>query len=176
MDGLIEALFPAGHRIRRWIALAKKHVQFQGLPARIGWLGHTERSRLALAVNAAVADGRISGPIAFTRDHLDAGSVASPFRETEKMKDGSDPIADWPILNALLACSTGADLVAVHANVGRMMSAGQTAIADGTPEAAERLQAVLDGDTGLGIARHADAGYETAIEACKRHGVGLGLK
>lgn len=175
VDGLIEGLFPEGHRIRRWIALARKHVQFQGLPARIGWLGHTERSRLALAVNAAVGDGRISGPIAFTRDHLDAGSVASPFRESEKMKDGSDPIADWPILNALLACSTGADLVAVHANVGRMMSAGQTAIADGTPFAAERLLAVLDGDTGLGIARHADAGYESAIAACDRHGVGLGL-
>jgi urocanate hydratase len=173
VDALIAETFPAGHRIRRWIELARKHVQFQGLPARIGWLGHTERSKLALAVNAAVAEGRISAPIAFTRDHLDAGSVASPFRESEKMKDGSDPIADWPILNALLACSTGADLVAVHANVGRMMSAGQTAIADGTPEAADRLQAVLDGDTGLGIARHADAGYETAIEACERHGVGL---
>ena len=176
VDALIEEMFPAEHRIRRWITLAREHVKFQGLPARIGWLGHTERSRLAMAVNAAVADGRISGPIAFTRDHLDAGSVASPFRETEKMKDGSDPIADWPILNALLACSTGADLVAVHANVGRMMSAGQTAIADGTKEAAERLEAVLDGDTGLGIARHADAGYELAIEACERHGVGLGLK
>ncbi len=174
VDTLIEGLFPAGHGIRRWIALARKHVQFQGLPARIGWLGHGERARLALAVNAAVADGRISGPIAFTRDHLDAGSVASPFRETEKMKDGSDPIADWPILNALLACSTGADLVAVHANVGRMMSAGQTAIADGTPAAAERLEAVLNGDTGLGIARYADAGYASAIEACERHGVGLG--
>ncbi len=176
VDGLIAGLFPEGHRIRRWIGLAREHVKFQGLPARIGWLGHGERSKLALAVNAAVADGRISGPIAFTRDHLDAGSVASPFRESEKMKDGSDPIADWPILNALLACCTGADLVAVHANVGRMVSAGQTAIADGTKEAAERLEAVLDGDTGLGIARHADAGYETAIEACERHGVGLGLE
>ena len=175
VDALIEELFPEGHRIRRWITLARKHVQFQGLPARIGWLGHGERSKLALAVNAAVADGRISGPIAFTRDHLDSGSVSSPFRETEKMKDGSDPIADWPILNALLACSTGADLVAVHANVGRMISAGQTAIADGSREAAERLEAVLTGDTGLGIARHADAGYDTAIAACERHGVGLGL-
>ena len=176
VDGVIEGLFPEGHRIRRWIALARQHVKFQGLPARIGWLGHGERSRLALTVNAAVADGRISGPIAFTRDHLDAGSVASPFRESEKMKDGSDPIADWPVLNALLACSTGADLVAVHANVGRMISAGQTAIADGPKEAAERLECVLNGDTGLGIARHADAGYEAAIEACDRHGVGLGLK
>lgn len=176
IDGLIDELFPAGHMIRRWIALAKQYVRFQGLPARIGWLGHGERSKLALAVNAAVADGRVCAPVAFTRDHLDAGSVASPFRETEKMKDGSDPIADWPVLNALMACSTGADLVAVHANVGRMMSAGQTAIADGTPEAAERLKAVLDADTGLGIARYADAGYAQAIAECERHGVGLGLK
>jgi urocanate hydratase len=168
-------LFPADHRLIRWLELAKKNVQFQGLPARIGWLGHGERSRFALAVNAAVAKGEISAPVAFTRDHLDSGSVASPFRETEKMKDGSDAIADWPVLNALLACAMGADLVAVHANVGRMMSAGQTAIADGTPFAAERLAAVLDGDTGIGIARHADAGYEDAIRACDEYDVGLGL-
>jgi urocanate hydratase len=173
IDGLIGELFHEGHRIRRWIALAREYVKFQGLPARIGWLGHGERSKLALAVNAAVADGRIRGPVAFTRDHLDAGSVASPFRETEKMADGSDAIADWPVLNALLACANGADLVALHANGGRMMSAGQTAIADGTPAAAERLRAVLDGDTGLGIARHADAGYAAAVEACDRHGIGL---
>jgi urocanate hydratase len=173
-DAIAERLFPEGHRLRAWLALAKRHVQFQGLPARIGWLGHGERSKFALAVNDAVASGEISAPIAFTRDHLDSGSVASPFRETEKMKDGSDPIADWPVLNALLATAMGADLVAVHANVGRMMSAGQTAIADGTPFAAERLAAVLDGDTGIGIARHADAGYEAAIDACDRYGVGLG--
>jgi len=175
IDALIAQLFPHGHRIHRWIELAREHVKFQGLPARIGWLGHGERSRLAAAVNAAVADGRIRAPVAFTRDHLDAGSVASPFRETEKMQDGSDPIADWPVLNALLACSSGADLVALHANGGRMMSAGQTAIADGSPQAAERLQAVLDADTGLGIARYADAGYAAALEACARHGIGLHL-
>jgi urocanate hydratase len=173
IDGLVDKLFDDAHRIRRWIALAREHVAFQGLPARIGWLGHGERSRLALAVNEAVKDGRIRAPVAFTRDHLDAGSVASPFRETEKMADGSDAIADWPILNALLACASGADLVAVHANAGRMVSAGQTAIADGTPEAAERLKAVLDGDTGLGIARHADAGYDLARAAAARHGIGL---
>jgi urocanate hydratase len=173
IDSLIEGLFEENHRIRRWIELARKHVAFQGLPARIGWLGHGERSRLALAVNEAVREKRVSAPVAFTRDHLDAGSVASPFRETEKMADGSDAIADWPVLNALLACASGADLVAVHSNAGRMMSAGQTAIADGTPEAAERLKAVLDGDTGLGIARHADAGYDTARAAAKRHGIGL---
>jgi urocanate hydratase len=175
IDALIAQLFPAEHRIRQWIALAREHVKFQGLPARIGWLGHGERSRLALAVNAAVADGRIRAPVAFTRDHLDAGSVASPFRETEKMQDGSDPIADWPVLNALLACAGGADLVALHANGGRMMSAGHTAIADGSPEAAERLRTVLDGDTGLGIARYADAGYAAALQACERHAIGLRL-
>ena len=173
-DAIAERLFPEGHRIREWIALAREHVRFEGLPARIGWLGHGERRKFALAVNEAVAQGEISAPIAFTRDHLDSGSVASPFRETEKMRDGSDPIADWPVLNALLACSTGADLVALHANVGRMMSAGQTAIADGTPFAAERLADVLDGDTGIGIARHADAGYEDAQAACAEYGVGLG--
>jgi urocanate hydratase len=172
IDEVAYTLFPEGHRLRRWIALARKHVAFQGLPARIGWLGHGERSALAVAVNELVRQKKV-GPIAFTRDHLDAGSVASPFRETEKMADGSDAVADWPVLNALLACASGADLVAVHANAGRMMSAGQTAIADGTPEAAERLKAVLDGDTGLGIARHADAGYDIARQAAARMGIGL---
>ena len=174
-EAIATRLFPAEHRLLRWLELARTNVQFQGLPARIGWLGHGERSRFALAVNEAVGCGEISAPVAFTRDHLDAGSVASPFRETEKMADGSDAIGDWPVLNALLACASGADLVAVHANVGRMISAGQTAIADGTPFAAERLQAVLDGDTGLGIARYADAGYEEAARACEAFGVGLGL-
>ncbi len=173
-EAIAARLFEPGHRLVQWLELARANVAFQGLPARIGWLGHGERSRFALAVNDAVAKGEISGPVAFTRDHLDAGSVASPFRESEKMKDGSDAIADWPVLNALLACATGADLVAVHANVGRMMSAGQTAIADGTPFAAERLRAVLDGDTGLGVARHADAGYEDAIRACDEYHIGLG--
>lgn len=174
VDALIEETFDAQHPIRKWIPMAKRYVKFQGLPARIGWLGHTERSRLALLVNEAVASGRISAPIAFTRDHLDAGSVASPFRETEKMRDQSDPISDWPLLNAMLACSTGADLVALHSNGNKSQSAGQTAIADGTPEAAVRLKAALDGDTGIGIARYADAGYEVAIETCEQFGVGLG--
>jgi urocanate hydratase len=173
IDDLCGKIFPAEHRINRWIRMARQHVAFQGLPARIGWLGHGERSALAVAANELVGKKEISAPIAFTRDHLDAGSVASPFRETEKMADSSDPVADWPILNALLACAGGADLVAVHANAGRMMSAGQTAIADGTPEAAERLKAVLDADTGLGIARHADAGYDTARAAAARNGIGL---
>ena len=173
-EAIATRLFEPGHRLVQWLDLARANVAFQGLPARIGWLGHGERSRFALAVNDAVAKGEISAPVAFTRDHLDAGSVASPFRESEKMKDGSDAIADWPVLNALLACASGADLVAVHANVGRMMSAGQTAIADGTPFAAERLRAVLDGDTGLGVARHADAGYEDAIRSCDEYQIGLG--
>ena len=173
IDELCGRLFPPEHRINKWIKLARQYVAFQGLPARIGWLGHGERSALAVAVNELVKNKAIKAPVAFTRDHLDAGSVASPFRETEKMADGSDPVADWPILNALMACASGADLVAVHANAGRMMSAGQTAVADGTPEAAERLKAVLDADTGLGIARHADAGYDTARAAAARNGIGL---
>ena len=141
-------------------------MQFQGLPARIGWLGHGERSRLALAVNAAVARGAISAPIAFTRDHLDAGSVAIPFRETEKMRDGSDAIADWPILNALLACATGADLVAVHANGGRRQRRADRDRRRHAARPRSGCSAVLDADTGIGIVRHADAGYEEAVRAC----------
>jgi urocanate hydratase len=165
IDDIIEKTFPDNHMIRRWIPLAKEHIQFQGLPARIGWLGHGERTRLALLVNQAVADGRISAPIAFTRDHLDAGSVASPYRETDKMRDGSDAIADWPLLNAMLACSGGATLVAIHANGDKSMSAGHTVIADGTAIAERRLEAVLSADTGIGIIRYADAGYEAARQA-----------
>jgi urocanate hydratase len=163
VDAIVGETFSSNHPINHWIAMAQKYVQFQGLPARIGWLGHGERSRLAVAVNHAVASGRLKGPIAFTRDHLDSGSVASPFRETEKMRDGSDAIADWPILNALLACANGADLVAVHSIGNTSQSAGQTFVADGTPESAERAIAILDGDTGIGVIRHAEAGYEKAI-------------
>jgi urocanate hydratase len=173
VDAIIENAFPEGHMIRKWIPMARKYVQFQGLPARIGWLGHGERSKLALLVNEAVADGRISAPIAFTRDHLDAGSVASPYRETEKMQDGSDAVSDWPLLNAMLACSNGATLVALHANGDKSNSAGQTAIADGTPMAALKLKAVLDADTGLGVIRHADAGYADAIATRKAAGLGI---
>ena len=173
IDGLIEDTFEAGHPIRHWIEMARRHIQFQGLPARIGWLGHGERSRLALRVNEAVADGRISAPIAFTRDHLDAGSVASPYRETEKMQDGSDAIADWPLLNAMLACSGGASLVAIHSNGNKSQSAGHTVIADGTALAAERLRAVLDADTGLGVTRYAEAGYDEARAAAETAGLTL---
>lgn len=173
IDDLVRETFSNNHPIHHWIGLAREHVHFTGLPARIGWLGHGERSRLALRVNEAVADGRLKGPIAFTRDHLDSGSVANPFRESEKMADGSEAIADWPILNALLACANGADLVAVHSHGNRSQSAGQTCVADGTELAAAKLAAVLDGDTGLGVVRHAEAGYETAIAARDRAGLDL---
>jgi urocanate hydratase len=173
IDSLIEEHFDDDHLIRRWILLARRYVQFQGLPARIGWLGHGERSKLGILVNQAVADGRVSAPVAFTRDHLDAGSVASPFRETEKMRDGSDAISDWPLLNAMLACSNGASLVAIHSNGDKSVSAGQTVVADGTPMAAAKLRAVLDADTGIGIVRYADAGYPEARNARDMHGLGI---
>jgi urocanate hydratase len=162
-----------GEPITHWIAAAREAVQFTGLPARIGWLGYGDRRKLGLLVNHAIASGRISGPIAFTRDHLDSGSVASPTRETERMRDGSDGIADWPILNALLNTASHADLVAVHGFGGTAQSAGATTIADGTAQAAERLSAVLTNDPGIGVLRYADAGYETAIETAQRAGLGL---
>jgi urocanate hydratase len=162
-----------GAPITDWITAAREAVQFTGLPARIGWLGYGDRRKLGLLVNDAIASGRISGPIAFTRDHLDSGSVASPTRETERMRDGSDGIADWPILNALLNTASHADLVAVHGFGGMSQSAGATTVADGTAQAAERLGAVLTNDPGIGVLRYADAGYETAIETAARAGLGL---
>ncbi|MBR0795285.1 urocanate hydratase [Bradyrhizobium jicamae] len=171
VDDMILDTFSSNHPISSWIRLAREHVKFTGLPARIGWLGYGERSRLALLVNEAVANGKISAPIAFTRDHLDSGSAALPHRETENMKDGSDAIADWPILNALLNCSSGADLVAIHGLGGRGVSAGLTIVADGNPDTAERLKRVLDGDPGIGVLRHADAGYDIAIEQAGRFGL-----
>lgn len=173
VDDIIAETFSNNHPINHWIKMAQQHVKFQGLPSRIGWLGHGERSRLAIAVNRAVASGRLKGPIAFTRDHLDSGSVASPFRETEKMQDGSDAIADWPILNALLACANGADLVAVHSSGNTSQSAGQTFVADGAPESEERARAILDGDTGIGVVRHAEAGYDRAIENRRQYQLGF---
>ena len=162
-----------GEPITDWISAAREAVQFTGLPARIGWLGYGDRRKLGLLANDAIASGRISGPIAFTRDHLDSGSVASPTRETERMRDGSDGIADWPILNALLNTASHADLVAVHGFGGMAQSAGATTVADGTAQAAERLGAVLTNDPGIGVLRYADAGYETAIETAARAGLGL---
>ncbi len=163
----------AGEPITHWISAAREAVQFTGLPARIGWLGYGDRRKLGLLVNDAVASGRISGPIAFTRDHLDSGSVAAPVRETERMLDGSDGIADWPILNALLNTASHADLVAVHGFGGQAQSAGATTIADGTEQAAERLGAVLTNDPGIGVLRHADAGYETAIATAATPRIGV---
>jgi len=171
IDDMILEMFSSNHPISSWIGKAREHVKFTGLPARIGWLGYGERSRLALAVNEAVASGKITAPIVFTRDHLDSGSVSMPHRETENMMDGSDAIADWPILNALLNCSSGADLVAVHGLGGRGVSAGVTIVADGNPATADRLKRVLDGDPGIGVLRHADAGYPTAIEQAERSGL-----
>jgi urocanate hydratase len=171
IDDMILRSFSPNHPIVSWIEKARDHVRFTGLPARIGWLGYGERSRLALMVNDAVRDGTISAPIAFTRDHLDSGSAALPHRETENMRDGSDAIADWPLLNALLNCASGADLVAIHGLGGRGVSAGVTVVADGTPSAAERLRRVLDADTGIGVLRHADAGYDLAQEQAERTGL-----
>jgi urocanate hydratase len=173
IDDIILSEFSHNKRICDWIRLARDHVKFQGLPARIGWLGHGERSHLALKVNEAVADGRLRGPIAFTRDHLDGGSAAMPFRETGNMLDGSDAIADWPILNALLNGAAGADLVTIHGLADYGKSAGVTIIADGTVSAAERLHSTLNCDTGMGILRHADAGYETAQRARAQFNLGL---
>jgi len=171
IDDMILRSFSSNHPIVSWIEKARDHVKFTGLPARIGWLGYGERSRLALMVNEAVAEGKISGPIAFTRDHLDSGSAAIPHRETENMRDGSDAIADWPLLNALLNCASGADLVAIHGLGSRGVSAGVTVIADGNPATATRLQRVLDGDPGIGVLRHADAGYDLAVEQAARTGL-----
>ena len=151
-----------------WIPLARKHVRFQGLPARIAWLGHGERAKLGVLVNRAVAEGKLRGPVAFTRDHLDSGGVSQPLRETEGMKDGSDAVSDWPLLNALVNSAAGADLVAIHGGgggyAGYFQSAGVTVIADGALESERRLANVLTADTGIGVVRYADAGYDEALE------------
>jgi urocanate hydratase len=158
--------------VSNWIRLASKAVPFEGLPARIAWLGHGERSKLALEVNDMVGRGELQGPIAFTRDHLDAGAMAHPNIMTENMRDGSDAVCDWPLLNALLNCASQADLVAIHSGgggyAGYMTSAGVTLIADGTPSAANRLRVTLDNDTGLGVVRYADAGYADALDEVQR--------
>lgn len=171
IDAMILDHFAENTHVCNWIQLARAHIPFQGLPARIGWLGHGERTRLGLLVNAAVREGRLSGPIAFTRDHLDAGSMTHPYIGTERMRDGSDAIADWPLLNAMLNCSACADLVAIHSGgggyAGYMTSSGVTLIADGSSEADLRLKYTLDADTGLGVLRYADAGYPLA-QACAR--------
>ena len=175
IDQYILKTFPNNDIIRNWIRLAREYVPFQGLPARIGWLGHEERTQLALAVNDMVASGQISAPIAFTRDHLDAGAMAHPNIMTENLKDGSDAVADWPLLNALIASSSKADLVAIHSGgggyAGFMQSAGITLIADGSSEAAERIQLAITNDTSLGVLRYADAGYEASLDEIAEKGI-----
>jgi urocanate hydratase len=174
-DEAILELFPDDEPLHRWIRMAQKRVAFQGLPARICWLGYGERHRAGLRFNELVASGEVGAPIVIGRDHLDAGSVASPNRETEGMRDGSDAIADWPILNALLNTASGASWVSVHhgggVGIGYSLHAGMVVVADGTAAAATRLERVLTTDPGTGVMRHADAGYERAIEVAKERGV-----
>jgi len=176
-DDLVLELFPGDAHLRRWITMAREKVHFQGLPARICWLGQGERARFGVALNDLVARGELSAPIVIGRDHLDTGSVASPFRETEAMKDGSDAIADWPILNALLNVASGASWVSFHhgggVGIGNSLHAGQVIVADGTAEMRVRLERVLTNDPGIGVARHADAGYVRAIETASRERIRL---
>jgi urocanate hydratase len=176
-DEAILAAFPGDAALARWIRLARERVAFQGLPARICWLGYGERAVAGRIFNDLVASGRVSAPIVIGRDHLDCGSVASPNRETEGMRDGSDAIADWPVLNALLNAVNGATWVSVHhgggVGIGYSLHAGMVVVCDGTPEAAARLERVLTGDPGLGVARHADAGYPEALECARQRGIDL---
>ena len=175
IDAALAGLFPNDDGLQRWLHLAAQKVPVQGLPARICWLGYGERARAGAAINALVASGEISAPIVIGRDHLDAGSVASPYRETEAMRDGSDAIADWPILNALVNTAAGATWVSFHhgggVGIGYSLHAGMVVVADGTPAAAARLERVLTSDPGMGVIRHADAGYERAIEVAAERGV-----
>jgi urocanate hydratase len=174
-DQKVLELFPDQPRLHRWIKMAEAKVQFQGLPARICWLGYGERARFGLAINEMVRKGELKAPIVIGRDHLDAGSVASPFRETEGMQDGSDAIADWPILNALVNCAAGASWVSVHhgggVGIGYSIHAGMVVVADGTEDADWRLQHVLTTDPGMGVVRHADAGYEKARRVARERGI-----
>ncbi len=174
-DRAILELFPEDAALRRWITMAQEKVHFQGLPARICWLGYGERAKAGLMFNDLVARGAVKAPIVIGRDHLDAGSVASPNRETESMKDGSDAIGDWPILNVLINAVSGATWVSFHhgggVGIGYSLHAGQVIVADGTPEAAARLERVLTADPGMGVVRHVDAGYERAIQIAKERGV-----
>ena len=174
-DEVIKALFPEDEHLLRWLDMAKAKVPFQGLPSRICWLGYGERAQAGLAFNNLVAEGIVSAPIVIGRDHLDSGSVASPNRETESMLDGTDAVSDWPILNALINAVNGATWVSFHhgggVGIGFSQHAGQVIVADGTQAAAQRLERVLTVDPGMGIVRHADAGYEQAIQAAKQHGI-----
>ncbi len=173
-------LFPENESLARWIKLASERVHFQGLPARICWLGYGERDRAGLRFNELVAAGEISAPLVIGRDHLDAGSVASPYRETEAMADGSDAIADWPLLNAMINVASGATWVSIHhgggVGIGRSIHAGQVSVADGTDLAAEKLARVLSNDPGMGVIRHVDAGYDRAVEVADERGVRVPMR
>ncbi|MCY3705627.1 MAG: urocanate hydratase [Gammaproteobacteria bacterium] len=175
IDDLVLEMFPRDEHLCRWIRLARDRVAFQGLPARICWLGQGERARFGCAINDLVASGEVSAPVVIGRDHLDTGSVASPNRETEAMRDGSDAIADWPILNALLNTASGASWVSFHhgggVGIGYSLHAGQVVVADGTPGMRARIERVLTNDPGIGVARHADAGYPIALRTARREGV-----
>jgi urocanate hydratase len=174
-DRAVLDLFPEDAALRRWIEMAEAKVPFQGLPARICWLGYGERARAGLAFNELVRTGEVSAPIVIGRDHLDAGSVASPNRETEAMRDGSDAIADWPLLNAMVNVAAGATWVSIHhgggVGIGYSQHAGMVVVADGTGLAAEKLERVLTTDPGMGVVRHVDAGYERAIEVARERGI-----
>ncbi|WP_334172522.1 urocanate hydratase [Sinomonas sp.] len=174
-DQAIKELFPENEHLHRWIDAAEEFVEFEGLPARICWLGYGERHKAGLLFNRLVAEGKVKAPIVIGRDHLDSGSVASPYRETEGMKDGSDAIADWPLLNALTAASSGATWVSIHhgggVGIGRSIHAGQVSVADGTELAAAKLTALLTNDPGMGVIRHVDAGYDRAVEVAAERGV-----
>jgi urocanate hydratase len=174
-DRAVMELFPADEHLQRWMAMAREKVPFQGLPARICWLGYGERAKAGLKFNAMVASGELKAPIVIGRDHLDAGSVASPNRETEAMRDGTDAVSDWPILNALVNTAGGATWVSFHhgggVGIGYSQHAGMVIVADGSAAAARRLERVLTSDPGMGVVRHADAGYPEAIKAARERGV-----
>ena len=176
-DHLVLELFPDDKPLHNWINMAQEMVQFQGLPSRICWLGYGGRAKLGVAMNQLVASGEISAPIVIGRDHLDTGSVASPYRETESMKDGTDAVADWPLLNALTNTASGASWVSIHhgggVGMGYAIHAGQVIVADGTPEMELRLKRVLTNDPGSGVIRHADAGYEDAIQNANNWGIDI---
>jgi urocanate hydratase len=173
----VKELMPHDKHLHHWLDMARERIKFQGLPARICWVGLGDRHRLGLAFNEMVAKGELKAPVVIGRDHLDSGSVASPNRETEAMKDGSDAVSDWPLLNALLNCASGATWVSLHhgggVGMGFSQHAGMVICADGTPEAAKRLERVLWNDPASGVMRHADAGYEAAIECAKEKGLRL---
>jgi urocanate hydratase len=175
IDEMLRQLFPDDALLQRWLELAPGRVAFQGLPARICWLGYGDRARAGIAINELVRRGRVKAPVVIGRDHLDAGSVASPYRETEAMLDGSDAIADWPILNALVNVAAGASWVSVHhgggVGIGNSIHAGMVVVADGSDGMAERLERVLTTDPGMGVVRHLDAGYPEAQAAAVEHGL-----